>query len=96
MDFLRTLAITIGMPIHKDRLRTKFRRRPQWHRGMHAESARFIGRRRNHPALMPLPSHHDWLAFQGRIKQFFHRDEKRVHVNVEDSFKESNHESGAT
>ena len=45
MHFPRILTIALRMPVHKDRLRTEFRRRPQRHRRMHAKLPRRIGSR---------------------------------------------------
>ena len=72
------------MSIHKDRLRAQLVRGAQRHGRVHAELAGFVGCCRHHATLVSATADHDGLAAQRRIKQLFHRDKERVHVNVED------------
>jgi hypothetical protein len=78
------LAIALGMAIHKNRLRTEFRRGAQRHGRVHAKLARRVGGCRDHAALVALPAHYYRLAFQRWVKQFLHGDEEGVHIDVED------------
>ena len=84
MNFLRTLAVTLGMSVDKDRLRTHLGRRAQRHGGMDSEFAGFIGGRGDHAALVALPTDHDGLALQRGIEELLHGDEEGVHIDVED------------
>ena len=50
---------------------------------MHAELARRVGRGGDHAALIGPSADHHGLALERRIVQLFHRDEERVHIDVE-------------
>src|ERR1700674_3324070 len=78
------LAIAVRMSVHKNRLRTEFRRRPQRHGRVHAKLPRRIGSGRDHSPFVPLPAHYHRLAFQRRIKQFLDGHEEGVHIDVKD------------
>ena len=71
------------MPIQKNGLRTKFPSRAQRHRGMHSKLSRLVTRRCNDAALIRPPSHHNRLAPQLRPFEQFHRNKKRVHVDMQ-------------
>src|ERR1700744_5549 len=49
---------------------------------MHTELTRLVGGGRDHTAFITLPTHHNRLPFQGRVEQFFDRDEEGVHVDM--------------
>src|ERR1700676_4708292 len=51
---------------------------------MYSEFSRGIGGGGDNSALVALAAYNDWLAFQRRIKKFFHGDKEGVHVDVED------------
>ena len=84
-------AIAFGMSVHKNSLRTKLRRGPQRHGGVHAEIARRIRCRRNHSALIALSADNHRLALQRRIVELLHRHKEGVHINVEDGAKGAAH-----
>ncbi len=72
------------MPINKNRLRTKFRGRPQRHGRVHAKLACRVRCGRDYAAFVALPAHHHRLAFQRRVKQFLDGDKEGVHIDVKD------------
>ena len=57
-------AIALRMSIHKDCLRTEFRRRPQRHGRVHAKFPRRVGCGRDHSPFVALPADYDGLALQ--------------------------------
>src|ERR1700720_2021150 len=79
------------MAIDKDGVRAEFRGSTQRHGRVHTELARFIRSGGDHSALMALAANDHGLAFERRIVKFFHRNEERVHIHVEDSAGESRH-----
>src|SRR5271155_791180 len=72
------------MPIEKDGMRTQLRGSAQRHRGMYAEFSRLVARGSYDAALIALPSHDHSLRTQFRTYQQLYRNEKRVHINVQD------------
>src|SRR5882762_1279117 len=72
------------MPIHKNRLRTKFRRRAQRHGRMHAEPPRCVGCGRDYSSFVALSAYDYRFAFQRWIEQFFYGDEEGVHIDMKD------------
>src|SRR6185369_8927453 len=83
VNFAGVFHVTLTMPVDEDRLRTQFVSRPQRHGRVHAELARRIRCRRHHAPLVGFPTHYHRFALERRIEQLFHRDEERVHVEVE-------------
>ncbi len=83
-DFFRALAVAFGMSVDENCLGTHLGRGAQRHGGVHAKLPRRIGSGRNDAALVPLPAHDYWLAFQRGVVELFHGDEEGVHVDVED------------
>src|SRR5258707_8954635 len=81
------------MPIHKNRLWTKFRRRAQRHSRMHAELPRGIGCGRDDAAFVALSAYDYRFAFQRWIEQFFYRAEEGVHIDMEDGARGGAHRS---
>src|SRR5512145_1718549 len=71
------------MPVEVNPVGTELPGSLERHGGMDAILARFIARRRNHPALALLSADDDRLALQRRVEQFFHADEEGVHIDVE-------------
>ena len=88
VNLFRTLAVALGMAVDEDRLRAHLRGGAQRHGGMHSELARFIRSCGDDAALVALSADDHCLAFQRWIEQFLHRDEERVHVDVEDGASE--------
>ena len=84
IDLGGTLAIAVGMAIYENRVRTEFGGRAQGHGRVHAELAGLIGCGRDDAAFIALSAHHHGFSFQRRIRQFLHRHEEGVHVDVED------------
>ena len=80
----RVVAITLRMTLDKDRVRAELIRRPERQRGMDAELAGFVGRRRHHAALIALAADYHGLALERGIEQLFHGYEERIHIQVED------------
>src|ERR1700730_5724949 len=72
------------MAIQKNRVRTESSRRPKRHCGLNSIFARFVTRRGNNAALVRPPAHQHGLAAQFRTFEQLHRNEKCVHVHVED------------
>ena len=58
---------------------------------MHAEFAGLIRGRRNHATLVALAAYDHGLSFHRRVEQLFHRNEERVHIDVEDRSGEGTH-----
>src|SRR5258706_1089647 len=72
------------MPFHEDRVGTMLIGCAQRHGRVDAELARLVRRRRNHAALVALPTDDHGLALQTRIEELLHGHEERVHVEVKD------------
>ena len=83
-DAIAPLSVKLVMAVEKNRVRAQFRRGAQRHRRMHAESARFVARGSDHTALVALPADDYRLAAQFGTREEFDRNEKRVHINVQD------------
>ncbi len=56
----------------------------QRHRRVNAETARFVARRRNHSTAIRLAADNYGLAAQFGMFEQFDRNEKRVHIDVQD------------
>src|ERR1700737_1971652 len=82
------------MSVDKDGLRAQFSSRAQRQGRVDAELARFVGCRRDHPALISLTPDYYRFAFQIWIEELFHGDKEGVHVDVEDGTGESGLISG--
>ena len=83
-DAIAPLPVQLVVPVEKNSVRAKFRGGPQRHRRMNAESPRFVARRRDHAALVALPADDNSKSFQIRPRQQLDRDEKCVHIHMED------------
>ena len=84
IDLLGAFAVTFGMPVDKDGMRTLLCRSAKRHSGVNSELACFVRCGRDNTTLVALSADDNCLSFQRRIVQFFHRDEESVHVDVED------------
>src|SRR5579872_1009302 len=58
---------------------------------MNAKFARLVRSRSNYAAFATLATYDHGFTFKGIVKQFFDRDEERVHINVEDCAGKSTH-----
>ena len=81
---LGIFAVAVHVSVDEDGLRTQLGRSPQRHGRMHSKLSRRIRSRRNHAPLVALSAYDDGLALEGRVVEFFDRDEEGVHVDVED------------
>src|SRR5208282_265965 len=71
------------MAVEKNCLRAKLRGGAKRHRRVNAEAARFVTGGGNHSALIALASDDNGQAFQFRARQQLDRNEKCVHIDVE-------------
>jgi len=78
------VPVTVGVAVHEGGVRAQARGGAQGHGGMHAEFARFIGRRGHHATLVRAAADHYGLALERWVEQFFDGYEERVHVHVKD------------
>src|SRR5882762_9314542 len=83
-DAVAPLRIFFVVAIQKNRVRAEPSRRSQRHRGVNSEFPRFIARGGNYTALIRATADNHGLAAKLRPFQQFHRNEKRVHVHMED------------
>ena len=83
-DFLRALAVALGVAFDEDRLRAKLAGCAQGHGGVDAKFPCRVAGRGDYAALVGLAAYDDGLAFERWVVEFFHRDEEGVHVEVED------------
>ena len=70
------------MAVEEHSVRAKFCGCAQGHRGMNAETARFVTRRGDDAALVALPPDDHGQAAQFGARQQFNGNKKRVHVDV--------------
>ena len=83
-DAVAPLRIFFVVAVQKNCVRAKPPRRSERHRGVNPECPRFITRGGDDTALIGTASHDNWFAAKLRPFQQFHRNEKRVHVHVQD------------
>jgi hypothetical protein len=79
------VAVPFVMSFDENCMRTQFVCRPQRHRGVDAELARFIRCSRDHAALIRLPADNNRFPLQIRIEKLLDRDEESIHVDMENS-----------
>ena len=72
------------MAVEENSPRAELRGRSQRHRGMNAETARFVTRRGDDAALVALASDDDGKPLQLGAREEFNRHEEGVHINVKD------------
>ena len=84
VDFFGTFAVTLGMSVDKDGVRTLLGCGAQRHGRVNTELARFVGSGRDHSALVALSAYDDCLSLQRWIVELFHGDEEGVHIDMED------------
>src|SRR6266481_1085888 len=83
-DAVAPFPIFFVMAVEKNRVWAESSRGAQRHRGMDAILSRFVARGGNNAALIGTPADYNRLAAKFWQIHQFHRDEKRVHVHMED------------
>ena len=83
-DAAGVFTIALRVAFDENGLRTVLVGGAQRHGGMHAEFARFVRGGGDDAPLITFATHHNRLAAQIRIVEFFHRHEERVHIDVKD------------
>ena len=78
------LAIALRVAVDEDGLRAQLVRGAQRHGGVDAELPRRVGGSGDDAALVGTPADDHGLVLERGIVELFHRDEERVHIDVED------------